>query len=547
MDASKRKGMILWGSLFLLLAVRACAAGFRYWPQMDDYIQYVSYAHAGSFLRLAEAEGLLTYRPLAGIMDHFVWGKMFGFMLLAVLLISAAYVVYIRFLVKVLSRYTSVSPVTPVILALLPLGVEGTYWMSASSRIVPGLLTGILAVHCLTRWLDSGKPAPAFLYLLLQLAAFGFYEQSAVLSAALALAVAVLERKKHEHRVLLALWSPAAAGLYLLYVRLMASGNPFAGRAGILLPNTPYYYKVFLPELLRQIRTVLFDGGFSVLLKGFLRGVKGCFTEHSVLPFFLALALSISLFDLFGRSRNDDEAPAHAGCAKPLLLAFWLAAAALSPFFFLENPYFTFRGAVPVLAGIALAADTLLQQLLRLLKQPSRRMAAAAAVLMFLFSVAGFSEIFDYRETYLRDQRIAASILEVIPEDAEDPSVRRVGIFCLAPSGLEDQNYRYHGHIDGCTESGWALFGLVTASDNARRLPEMEPLPAGEMYARWNADARRPDSFDKLYWYDEAAGEVLPASAERTGENEYVIRVNGEPYGRIREDDEGCGRLEPFR
>ena len=42
------------GVIFLLLAVRACAFGVQYWPQLDDYIQYHNYATMHDFLALAK-------------------------------------------------------------------------------------------------------------------------------------------------------------------------------------------------------------------------------------------------------------------------------------------------------------------------------------------------------------------------------------------------------------------------------------------------------------------------------------------------------------
>ena len=65
--------------------------------------------------------GLLASRPLAGIADYFIWGRMFGFMLVGVAIISLLYAVTTLVLWSVLGRFFRIGPLFPVIVALLPL------------------------------------------------------------------------------------------------------------------------------------------------------------------------------------------------------------------------------------------------------------------------------------------------------------------------------------------------------------------------------------------------------------------------------------------
>ena len=129
--------------LFALVMARFCAFGMEYYHQLDDYIQYHNYPSSGDFMALQRATGLLASRPLAGIADFFVWGPMFDHMIWGVALISVMYVAAVLVIWNILGRYFRVSPVLPVIMALLPLGIEGTYWMSASTRVVVGILFAV--------------------------------------------------------------------------------------------------------------------------------------------------------------------------------------------------------------------------------------------------------------------------------------------------------------------------------------------------------------------------------------------------------------------
>ena len=78
-------------SVFLLIALRYLYFGFRYFPQLDDYIQYHNYAAQGSVPYLVKALGLFAARPLAGLFDITLWSWLWGCMILSVLLLSAAY------------------------------------------------------------------------------------------------------------------------------------------------------------------------------------------------------------------------------------------------------------------------------------------------------------------------------------------------------------------------------------------------------------------------------------------------------------------------
>ena len=211
-------------AIFLLLMARACAFGVQYWPQLDDYIQYHNYALSESFWELQTSMGLLASRPLAGLADYFIWGSMYDYMILGVAMISLALAVSAVLLKRQLSRYFSIGPLFLVVMTLLPLGVEGTYWMSASTRVVCGLLMAVLAAEAFLRWMDTGRWYWALSFLFLQLLPYGFYEQSGVFSVALIVGMAILEvirDWRRWKRALLSLWGLPAMKLYLEMLSLI--------------------------------------------------------------------------------------------------------------------------------------------------------------------------------------------------------------------------------------------------------------------------------------------------------------------------------------
>ena len=542
-SASRRGALALFALIFALFLLRYCAFGFTYYPQQDDYIQYHNYPSSSSFLALAQAVGLLASRPLAGIADFFLWGPMFDYMILAVLILSAMYTAYVLCAAGLLGRYFRVGPLFYALACFLPLGMEGLYWVSASSRVVAGLFFGVLAAWVFAKWLDSGRTPLLVLYLPLQLLPFGFYEQCGILSATFVLGIALLEWNRHGRRVLLALWSLAAMALYLLYTKVMSNSGVYSSRAELILPISPYYWNVFFPKIIRQLGGVFAVGGALTLFKGFWRGLPLALRG---IPWLLAVlagcaALTVVLSRRAEREEEDRGSPAPLSPGWAILAGFLLALAPLSLFFVLSEGWVPMRGASMSLAGLGLMADGLFQLLLGRLRGGWRRPCALlSGVFTLVFCIACLSELKDYRDTYLYDQHVA----QVIHRDLSDVSpASRVGVLGLEETYLPDQNFFYHGHIIGCTESDWALAGLLAATRSAPG-PSVSPLHTGVMYQAWNCENNRPEVFDALYYYD--GDSLRPLTLEQTGAHAYTVSyASGPVLGRIWEDENRNGYFEP--
>ena len=537
----QKAGWIL--ALWALLMVRACAAGLEYWPQLDDYIQYHNYPTAESFSALQKAVGLLASRPLAGIADYFVWGRMFSFMLLGVAIVSLLYAVTALVLWSVLGRFFRVGPLFPVIMALLPLGVEGTYWMSASTRVVVGMFWAALAAWLFLKWMDRPKGWTLAAFLVCQLLPFGFYEQAGILAVTLTVGTAILRyvyRAEDRKKCLLALWAPASMVLYLLLTRLLSNGGVYGSRAALILPVSRYYFNTFLPDILGQIWKVFINADLRILMRGFIRAAQQLLRGQLLLWVVLTAALCAGVC-LLGRKTKTEEG--RLPLWLQLLSGLLLAAAPVTLFLILDNPWFSLRGAVTSFPGLALMADGVMEALWTKTGVRREAPAALAALCALAFCMAGASEIADYRDTYQADQRAARAVLDVISADLadeEDYPALSVGILGLEPTFLPRQNYLWHEHVTGCTESSWAFSGLVGSLADGLALPSLSPLPSAPLYRRWNAEANRPDRFDRLYYYDGAVLE--PVTLEPTGEKAFnVLRADGSQLGHIWEEPDGLG------
>ena len=119
------------------------------------------------------------------------------------------------------------------------------------------------------------------------------------------------------------------------------------------------------------------------------------------------------------------------------------------------------------------------------------------AVFAFGASVCAVSELHDYRETYLADQRAAAAITDALGDGDGISAAAKVGIIGLQSDYLPEQNFKYHEHIHGATESVWGLTGLLMYKSDNPNFPYCTPLPTGQ---------EDLSGFDILLIYDHETG-----------------------------------------
>lgn len=539
MKISKRTQQVLPGILlYSLVFIRYVYYGFRYFYQLDDYIQYHNYTYFYDDLWNFVAEmGMLSSRPAAGPADVFVWSRFFPCMIVAVAVLAAMYTAAGVLLYRIFQKYFRVTWLFPVLFALLPLGFEGTYWVSASSRVVCGLFFCVLGAWFLERYWDRGRWYLLLPAMLLEFFGSCFYEQALVFGVALFCLLALLRLRTKEKRALWGGFSLVNAVLYFVLTSLMPSGPLYSGRMGLVLPTSPDYFKVFLPNIWRQLKGVFQGGGFATVFKGFRRGCAIVAQDGAVL-FLLALVL---LAVAFGIACYRDRRETEQGKLLPaLLVGLLLALAPLAPFLVIANPWFSFRGAVASFGGIALGVDALTAALWSRVKGGRLAAPAVAAAVAAVFCIAGVSELHDYRQTYQDDHKAADTVLAQL--DLSD-SAQRIGLLGLEKTYLTDQNWAHHEHIHGTTESGWAFTALLEYKTKNKEIATVIPLHADCIYQEWNYEDNRLDGFDRLYYYDHTAGTLTLLRCEEVAARRFALYTEeGALFGHV-EEKNGEARL----
>ena len=532
----KERPWLVFALIFALVLLRFCYYGFTYYPQLDDYIQLHNQSAYYSAKAVILDMGLLSSRPLASVMDYFFWSHFWSFLMAAVALISAMYAASACLFRRVWGEYFGTGYLFLVVYALLPLGMEGTYWISASNRVVPSLFFVALAMYLFQKWCRTGKALWLPLYFVAQLISFCFYEQGLVLSVTGVLLVGIIELfRGNRSRSLFSLLTFVNAGVYFAFTGYFSTSTGQLGsRLRLTLPWQEGWDKVFLSAAGQTGESFLI-GGYKTLVDGFRRGLA-CIAEDFSLLWVLVLVLLCAALFLFARRFTAERPAGEAALPRrwALLVGFLMALAPVTLFFVLSSPSVALRNTVFSFCGIALFLDAAWSMLLT--RCPARGLitGAVCAVCAAVFSVAAVSELHDYRATTQADQRAARAITAAVEGDEG-----AIAVLNLEPNYLSEQNFLYHEHIHGATESAWALAGLLSWAADTPAFPAATPVPMGGRYTGSITE------FGALLWYDHKTGTVQSVMAVPAGEGVYEIQTAGGDTLAAAQEENGAGRLVP--
>ncbi|MBR5614548.1 MAG: hypothetical protein IKW64_04525 [Clostridia bacterium] len=439
MSTFKPSRQLVFCILVLILSVfRFSYLGFRYTPYLDDYIQYYFYPSFNQPWNtiLAGGAGVLFTRPLAGLFDFFIWSRLNNMLWLAVIIISLLHGMSAILFQKAFERMgISLGSIFIIFYLFLPLNTEGTYWLSASSRIVVSLFL----ISASVLFAASGKTV---LFAIFNFMSLWFYEQTAVLSAILGIIFCVLEKR------------PAKIVIPIFNIMLLAAFYLRFGRLGDNAARlAPISAQSFIPHTFKTIGTALnILGPVSLQLTatGFVRGIEKIFSDLSFLWFGVSGFLSVLLIM---SSSTYTKTPLKIRIFLGIALIF----APQLPFILTSSNSINLRNIVPCLLGIAIIADALLPLLFKSFTP------VIASLCLIVFSVAAVSEVCDYEKTARHDLALAQKISENINTNTTEISVK------LTSPAYLPQNAPYGDHIKSMVASDWGISGIVrTVSGNKK-------------------------------------------------------------------------------
>lgn len=457
-----------WMTFLALMFVKYGYYGFKYYPVLDDWIQYGGYPRYPDVFRDVIL-GMSTYttRPLASLSDPYLWGQFWGVMGIPFFLITMMHAASAYFLVKV-AEYHKLPVGMPflIVYGLLPLGTEATYWISASSRLVVGVFWMALALYILTLYIKHRKQVYLWIFLVLHLISLGYYEQVIIISCFCAVLILLVNWRRLPSK--LAMVVPFFNFLVIAaYYKAFDSSGNVAARGRFIQKE----YLTHFGKVIDAVCDIFFGVQAALMKNGFRRGLK-VFLDHGSYAYFLLiilLSIAAGVFGVYflvkgkkaGNGAEDNHPPSYIMCIAALLLGFILFWIPLAINFLLEVIWISNRNMFTSFIGLALMVEGMLGLIFRgRVGDILRGMGIAVVTLMLL--VVNVSEITDYKKTGEIDRQICENIIASI----DDPSFyqgERRAILLNPDATYVRQNSFYHDHILNATSSDWALTGAVRA------------------------------------------------------------------------------------
>lgn len=466
-----KKINLLWGTLFTLMILKYGYYGFKYFPVIDDWIQYGGYPlYDNLFQDVIIRVGTYATRPLASLSDPYVWGQFWNhmgipFFIITMLHLGSAYYIYKTLK---LNNYRA-SIFFYIIFLLLPLGTEATYWISASSRLVVGTFFMTLGLYFLSLYINGDlRKRNIILFFLFNLFSYGYYEQVIVLSLISTLILIILNWSKINNK-LIALVPIINFILIGSYYRYFRNATKTAARSQFFSGGVMEQFKLVFD----RATDIWGRAHIPLYTNGFRRGLEVLLNNSSYLYLLLIIGGSLLCGYIVLKEREDSSSIKNN--IYKILIGIILFAAPMGLFFLLESVWISNRNAFTSFLGLALVADGVYYMI------PKNKLfkyikAMGISLIVFVFIIVNISEITDYKNISQVDRRIGENILEETKGTEFLEGERDAIIFNAKPTYVE-QNVYFHEHIHNITESYWALTGGLRAVARDLSIEYIRPIP----------------------------------------------------------------------
>ena len=505
--------------IFFSLMARYVSCGFKYFPQLDDYIQYGRYPNAPDVWNdVVIPQGLLAARPLAGLSDVYFWGKMFNFMLVAVALICVLYAISAILFLKVFRTRFKTGVMFTFFYSLMPFFFEGAYWMSASTRVVVGLFFVSLSVFLLQKHFDTSKRGYFPAFCIVQLISLCYYEQVFILSLVLNFTVILLNCGKSKRSILCSVPLAVNSIIYFAFSIIFSNSESAIGKRIMLeLPAWNEWYFNFITDVFTQLKTVFWDAPMSITFRGFGRGLLVTVTNGLWVLIPIAAIIGAATYLLCKHTRDYKEKNEKAG--RTVLCAIILAVLPVSLFLVIANPYICMRNILTSFVGIAIVLDMIFAALIR---RKKALMCAVAAAISVVFFFSGISEMHDYKAVYEFDQKIAARAKDIV----NGGTIENKAAFIIDEGDRGTVNIRFHEHGAGVISSDWALWGLLNYINpgalNSVTMP-IEVKSDHIYHVGWNKDVMLLTNYSNLYYWNNDLGDFVPVTLRQISDTVFEL------------------------
>ncbi len=437
----------------LALLFKFFNAGFSYFCVLDDYIQYGCYPIYNTLSEVFFDIGTLSNRPLAGLFDPVVWGAFYENMAISLLIITILYFFSAKLFDECLKHCgIKITPFLYAVYLLLPMTFEGTYWISASSRIIVSLFFTALAVFALIKFIENKKALPLIAYIISSVASFGFYESCAVFSGlvqGLVILGFTIPQKKWSRLFLLIVPAFSSACLLAYYkIGAMLVGGSRVSQFSV------YGMPGRIKEFVNQFAYIFTAGLYRTNFDTFIDGAKVMLSK-GLLGFVLAvLILAISALCAYFSKEKCVSAKARYCVPVGILMIFF----PLIPNLLVPDVWLTYRTIVVCLLGFMVAFAPLICYVFK--NVHIRKTAVFIAV--FVYLTASVSEVNTYKTVHETDMKITNEIAGVVDENVKCGNYPAVIV--LPHDIIISQPSFYKDHVKSVYYADWAATGAIRAT-----------------------------------------------------------------------------------
>jgi len=449
----------------LTLLLKIFSGGITYFATLDDYIQYGSYPLFDPSYVFFEI-GTVSARPLASLLDPTLWGAFRNRMWVALLLISVVYFFACLLLDRILTdEGIKITPVLYAVCLLLPLTFEGTYWISASSRVVVGLFFAVLSVRFLQAHFKSKNNLLLLPYAVCCFLSFGFYESVMIFSGLLQLFVLVkyaVGQKAYRKLWLMAIPAVGAISL-LMYYKLASELGALGSRAsGFSLSGMGHRFADFLS----QFGYIFSAGLIRTTVNGFIDGFRVLFASPVWGLSILAAIIILSAGCAYLSRKHKLRAKVNLCVPLGLCLTFL----PLLPNLLVPDVWLTYRSIAICIPGLCVLLAPLAAHLLQ---NRYARMAVIFAM-VFVFSVGCVNEVATYKKVNELDNRLLDEVISHL--DEEVLSGEKNTLLVLPHEIAAEQTSYYKDHVKSVFYTDWSLTGAVRAKTKNNAVKNITPV-----------------------------------------------------------------------
>lgn len=479
----KKHESLFWLGLFLLMIISTYFFGIEYYEYLDDYNTYgIFYRRSGDIWNdVIMWYKLYTIRPFAFFADAYITQWFWHSMEIVLLFFTTMHFFTILLFYKVLKiSKVNLSVFGISILCLCPVLLESTYWIGASTRLVPGVFFSVLSTYIFVKFLLGGKKRLGFLILffVLNFLSTGFYEQIITFNFVFTCIIILLNFKKISKYKVPIISIPFISTILMggYYFAFRNSGKVLQRGStvstGIIEHTLDTLYKI--KELFFQRTIDIYETG----IKSFP------FSQFGVFQYLLIILIIVLVVFVFYSCKNISYVLEEKNFFLKIIMGIVVLFSSFAPFFLLSNNYLALRTIYPAFFGFILIIDSLFFLVYKNVSIKGKYLLNSFVAFVILVNiVVTITEIENYRLIEIDDKIIGDNFISAL--ESTEGTDENLNILFNSKNTYSPVS---RNGFENITSSDWGMLGLLNATYYDYYFKKFLLVPNGSYISRESLD-----------------------------------------------------------